>query len=366
LYEHAHTCAEIDKFVLGNLVKTLSISDLKHNYEDIEVRFLSKYACKSIDSKGRFFPEKECDLRTVFQRDRDKILHSKAFRRLKHKTQVFVSPVGDHYRTRLTHTLEVSQIARTISRALRLNEDLTEAIALGHDLGHTPFGHTGEEVLNELLPTGFAHNKQSVRVVTLIEDLNLTCETLDGIENHTGAKMPITLEGQVVKISDRIAYLNHDIDDSIRAGVIALDDIPTECREYFGQTKSNSITKMVFDIIENSLDKEVISMSETCKEHMKILRDWLFTNVYYTKQEEQKAKKIVKELFEYYTNLIQNLYQCPDENLAMQIAADYIAGMTDRYAVKKYKQLFLPSNNLHEEKDSFLYKLATQNRLMEK
>ncbi|MCQ2958534.1 MAG: deoxyguanosinetriphosphate triphosphohydrolase [Candidatus Gastranaerophilales bacterium] len=347
-------------------MKTFDIKDLKSDYEEFEVGFLSIYACKSANSRGRFHEEKECLLRTVFQRDRDKILHSKAFRRLKHKTQVFVSPIGDHYRTRLTHTLEVSQIARTISRALRLNEDLTEAIALGHDLGHTPFGHTGEEVLNELLPGGFSHNKQSIRVVTVIEPLNLTKETLDGIENHTGDNIPFTLEGQVVRISDRIAYLNHDIDDAIRADMISLSDLPIQCLDYFGHNKSQSITKMVFDIIENSLDKNEISMSNECKDNMNILRKWLFDNVYSTKNEELKAKKIVHELFEFYVNLIQKKYNCEDKDLVLRIAADYLAGMTDRYAMKKYKQFFLPANHLLEETDTFLYKLAQQNGLNEK
>ena len=347
-------------------MKTFNINDLKHNYEEYEDRFLSEFACKSVNSQGRFYSEKECSLRTVFQRDRDKILHSKAFRRLKHKTQVFISPIGDHYRTRLTHTLEVSQIARTISRALRLNEDLTEAIALGHDLGHTPFGHAGEQVLNELLPGGFSHNKQSIRVVTVIEDLNLTKETLDGIENHTGENIPFTLEGQVVRISDRIAYLNHDIDDAVRANIIKISDLPVQCLEYFGGTKSKSITKMVFDIIENSYDKNKISMSEECAENMNVLRAWLFDNVYRTKAEENKTKKIVKELFGFYKNVIQTKYVCEDEELISRIVADYLAGMTDRYATKKYLQFFLPNNNLSEETETFLFTLAKQNNLKEK
>ena len=347
-------------------METFYISDLKRQTEENEVKYLSKYACPSIKSRGRLEPEKECMLRTVFQRDRDKILHSKAFRRLKHKTQVFISPIGDHYRTRLTHTLEVSQISRTIGRALRLNEDLIEAIALGHDLGHTPFGHTGEVVLNSLLPNGFSHNEQSIRVVTLIENLNLTQETLDGIKNHTGDVTPYTLEGQVVKISDRIAYLNHDIDDAIRAEMIKVSDLPNECTDYFGSTKSQSITKMVFDIVENSYEKDKILMSDECSEKMNLLRSWLFENVYKAKKEEVKAKKIVHELFEVYYNKIKDKYYCDDENLLKQIAADYIAGMTDRYAVKKYKQFFLPANNLSEENDTFLYKLAEQNKLKEK
>lgn len=347
-------------------MKTFSINYLKTINEQIENQYLSKYACASSASQGRFFDEEECELRNVFQRDRDKILHSKAFRRLKHKTQVFISPAGDHFRTRLTHTLEVSQIARTIARALRLNEDLTEAIALGHDLGHTPFGHTGEEVLNELLPNGFAHNEQSIRVVTLIEDLNLTKETLDGIKNHTGEVTPSTLEGQIVKISDRIAYLNHDIDDSVRAGLIKISDLPRECIEYFGEKKSNSITKMVFDVIENSYEQDKILMSPQCLEKMSILRDWLFQNVYYSKQEETKARKIVEDLFNIYCEKLEEKYLVEDDFLIKRIATDYIAGMTDRYAIKKYKQFFIPTNNIVEEKDSFLYKLAEQNNLQEK
>ena len=345
---------------------TFNINDIKKTIEENEVKYLSKYACASVNSQGRFYPEKECELRTVFQRDRDKILHSKAFRRLKHKTQVYVSPIGDHYRTRLTHTLEVSQIARTIARALHLNEDLTEAIALGHDLGHTPFGHAGEDVLNELMPQGFAHNKQSIRVVTLIENLNLTKETLDGIENHTGPVTPFTLEGQVVKISDRIAYIYHDIDDAIRAGVIKSTDLPIEATEYFGGTKSSGITKIVFDIIQNSYAKDKISMSQECSDKMNILRSWLFENVYSAKKEEVKARRIVKELFEIYVNMLEQTYDCEDKDLIKQIAGDYLAGMTDRYAIGKYKQFFLPINILKEEQDSFLYKLAKQNNLKEK
>jgi len=344
-------------------VKTFNITDVKKLNEEIENSYLSKYACASSASQGRFVPEEECELRNVFQRDRDKILHSKAFRRLKHKTQVFISPVGDHFRTRLTHTLEVAQIARTIARALRLNEDLTEAIALGHDLGHTPFGHTGEDVLNELLPDGFAHNEQSIRVVTLIENLNLTKETLDGIKNHTGGEQPYTLEGQIVKISDRIAYLNHDIDDSVRAGIIKISDLPKECIEYFGERKSQSITKMVFDVIENSFDRDVISMSLECLSKMSLLRSWLFENVYYSKKEEVKARKIVEELFQIYCEKLHEAYYIEDEFLIKRIAADYIAGMTDRYAIKKYKQFYIPSNYLDEQKDTFLYKLAEQNNL---
>lgn len=347
-------------------MKTFDILDIKKRNEEIEKKQLSEFAAKSCESRGRLFGEEECLLRTVYQRDRDKILHSKAFRRLKHKTQVFVSPIGDHYRTRLTHTLEVSQIARTISKALRLNEDLTEAIALGHDLGHTPFGHIGEEALNELLPNGFAHNKQSIRVVTNIEPLNLTRETLNGIEHHTGDISPYTLEGQVVKISDRIAYINHDIDDAVRAGCIKMTDLPKEVTCYFGKTKSESITKMIFDIVQNSFEKDIILMTDECFDKMKILRTWLFENVYRPTKEEIKSEKIIKELFEYYFTLLKSKYEFSDENLLKQIVGDYLAGMTDRYALNKYKQFFFPKNSLKEEHDSFLQRLAQQNNLIER
>lgn len=347
-------------------METFNINDIKKQSEEIEVKYLSEFACKSINSKGRAYPEEECGIRTVFQRDRDKILHSKAFRRLKHKTQVFLSPIGDHYRTRLTHTLEVAQIARTIARALRLNEDLTEAIALGHDLGHTPFGHTGEHVLDELMPDGFSHNKQSIRVVTVIENLNLTMETLNGIENHTGDNVPFTLEGQVVKISDRIAYINHDIDDAIRAEIIRDEDLPAESKEFLGKTKSERISKLVFDIVQNSHGKSEICVSEKCIKHMNILRNWLFENVYHTKKEEYKAERIVRELFELYVSMLENNYYCSDKNLTKRIVCDYLAGMTDRYAIQKYKQFFLPVNNMVEEQDTLLFTLAEQNNLGKK
>ncbi|MDD3594297.1 MAG: deoxyguanosinetriphosphate triphosphohydrolase [Candidatus Gastranaerophilales bacterium] len=345
-------------------MNTFCIDNIKADYEAVEEKFLSNYACRSANSLGRVYPEEECALRTVFQRDKDRILHSKAFRRLKHKTQVFLSPEGDHYRTRLTHTLEVAQIARTISRALRLNEDLTEAIALGHDLGHTPFGHTGEEVLNSLLKGGFRHNEQSVRVVTYIEDLNLTRETIDGIAHHTGQPLPFTLEGQVVKASDRIAYLNHDIDDALRAGVIQLKDIPRACLDFLGTSNRTRISKMVLDIIENSFNKDTILMSEKCTDNMKELRSWMFNNVYVgssAKKEEDKAKKILHDLFHIYLLKLQAQYASLGEDTRLeQVAADYIAGMTDRYALKKYKRFFIPSNSPEPDDDSFLYKLAAE------
>ncbi|MFH0702012.1 MAG: deoxyguanosinetriphosphate triphosphohydrolase [bacterium] len=328
--------------------------NIKLQQLEFEEAYLSSFAAKSVFSK-RKTQEKDCPIRTEFQRDRDRILHSKAFRRLKHKTQVFISPIGDHYRTRITHALEVSQIARTIARALRLNEDLTEAIALGHDLGHTPFGHTGEEVLNQLLPEGFRHNEQSVRVVSIIENLNLTDETLDGILNHTGNIKPFTLEGQIVKIADRIAYLNHDIEDSIRAGIIKTVDLPETCTKILGNTTNERITAMVKDIIINSSENinnkknKKISMSDKCLEAMNELRDWMFVNVYIdspAKTEEYKAKKVVTELYNYY---IKNYYSV-EENIKNysdsieRIAADYIAGMTDRFAVRQYIEKFVPSS----------------------
>jgi dGTPase len=308
---------------------------------------LSQYATKSSETKGRKKPEKTCPIRTEFQRDRDRIIHSKAFRRLKHKTQVFISPAGDHYRTRMTHTLEVSQIARTIARALGLNEDLTESIAMGHDLGHTPFGHTGEEVLNELLPYGFKHNEQSLRTVDVLENLNLTIETLDGILNHTGKTDPFTLEGQIVKIADRIAYLNHDIDDAVRAGIIKENDIPSNTMLILGLTTKKRITTLIEDIILNS--KEKIRMSKECKSAMDELRNWMFANVYINspaKNEESKAKKIVFELFNYYKEnpyCLENNPKNREDSLERQVT-DYIAGMTDRFAIQDYINKFVPKS----------------------
>src|SRR6056297_2297364 len=259
---------------------------IREETEAIEKEILSKNAVCAADSKGRRIEEKSCDIRTDFQRDRDRIIHSKAFRRLKHKTQVFLAPEGDHYRTRLTHTLEVSQISRTIARALKLNEDLTEAISLGHDLGHTPFGHNGEKTLKDITSFGFEHNIQSLRVVDLLEKhkerqgLNLTFEVRDGILNHRGAGIPITLEGRIVKVADRIAYLNHDIDDAVRAGVIKNDDIPKEVIEILGKTHGERINNMVLDMIEKSLGKEYITMSPNAKNAMDNLRSFMFERIY--------------------------------------------------------------------------------------
>lgn len=323
------------------------LTDIRLQQLKFEETHLSSFSAKSVTSLGRNREEQHCPIRTEFQRDRDRILHNKAFRRLKHKTQVFISPRGDHYRTRITHTLEVSQISRTIARALRLNEDLTEAIALGHDLGHTPFGHTGEDVLNELVPGGFRHNEQSVRVVSIIEDLNLTLETIDGIANHTGKIKPFTLEGQVVKIADRIAYLNHDIDDAIRAGIIKADDLPKSCIESLGANTHERITSMVIDIIKNSIEKNEILMSSETASAMNELRSWMFEKVYVdspAKTEEHKARRIVSELYNYYINnseLTESIVRHSDEPIERSVV-DYIAGMTDRFAIQQYVEKFVP------------------------
>lgn len=320
--------------------------------EELEEMLLSPLAAKSKNSRGRERFEEPCDVRTAFQRDRDRIIHSKSFRRLKHKTQVFIAPEGDHYRTRLTHTLEVSQVARTAARALRLNEDLTEAIALGHDLGHTPFGHAGEETLAELIPGGFKHNEQSLRVVDHLEGkdgLNLTWEVRDGILHHTGPGAPSTLEGQLVKICDRMAYINHDIDDSLRGGIIKPEQLPPEEMAYLGATGSERLNTMIRDLIENSWGKPRITISKNLAEVMDNLRNFLFKNVYIgsaAKQEEQKVKFMIKMLYSYWMEKPQEL---PSEiqgqilkyGLERSIC-DYIAGMTDQYIIKVFQELFVP------------------------
>lgn len=321
--------------------------NLRLQQEEFEINYLSSRAAKSSDSLGRKTPEEPCVIRTEFQRDRDRIIHSKAFRRLKHKTQVFISPVGDHYRTRLTHTLEVAQVSRTIARALKLNEDLTEAIAMGHDLGHTPFGHTGESILNKLIEGGFRHNEQSERVVTIIENLNLTKETIDGIRNHTGEILPLTQEGQIVRIADRIAYLNHDIDDAIRAGIISLKDIPEEYIKTLGEKCSERITVMVCSMVQASSDKDTIQMTDEIQKTTDNLRTWMFENVYTSSDradERKKSERVLKGLFEYYTEnpqLLADHYKLANNN-PKRAAIDYIAGMTDRYAINIFKEVFLP------------------------
>lgn len=346
----------------------LNAEELKEKQFSFEDLILSPFATKSNKTSGRENPEEPCPMRTEFQRDRDRIIHSKAFRRLKHKTQVFFSPEDDHYRTRLTHTLEVAQISRTMARLLRLNEDLTEAIALGHDLGHTPFGHSGEAALDEIIEGGFRHSEQSVRVVTEIEPLNLTQETLDGILNHSmGNSRAFTLEGQLVKISDKIAYLNHDLDDAIRAGIIKLSDIPADVVDYLGSNRGQMVHSMVENIVINSHDKPEIKMGHDCEVVMLKLRKWMFDNVYFdskAKTEEDKIRRIVKELFNYYTNLLLSMNPEIDKKKAELTVKDYIAGMTDRYAVKKYRKLFLPRPMTVSIDDSSFINIAKQNGVL--
>lgn len=332
---------------------------IREKLEEIEKKTLSPYATLSSKTKGRQFPEEECNLRPSFQHDRDKILHCKSFRRLKHKTQVFLSPSGDHYRTRLTHTLEVSQIARTITKALRLNSDLAEAIALGHDLGHTPFGHAGEEVLNELHPGGFAHNEQSLRVIQVLENegmgLNLTWEVRDGILHHSQEWEELsarkeeasTLEGRIVKIADGIAFINHDIDDALRAGILKESHLPGECLKILGNTHSRRINTMVKDVIDSSWEKPEINRNKEIVQATETLRQFLYENLY-TKEEVagelSKAKKILKELFNYFKQnpeLVLREMKRRKENLERTIC-DFIAGMTDRYALNLYEKIFVP------------------------
>lgn len=306
---------------------------------------------------GRNEREEKCNLRTEFQRDRDRIIHSKSFRRLKHKTQVFISPEGDHFRTRLTHTLEVSQIGRTIARALRLNEDLVEAIALGHDLGHTPFGHSGEAVLNELKRGGFIHGEQSLKVVDFLErsdkriGLNLTEEVRDGILNHSGSGQAKTLEGKIIKFADRIAYINHDIDDAIRAGIISSDSLPRDLTDILGNTSSERINTMIIGIVKKSYGKPIVEMEKEIYEATMELRQYMFKTVYMdpvVKSEEVKIKRLLTELYKYY---MEDLRRIPENHLSLyegrvhsdeDIVSDYIAGMTDTYAMKQIKNIFIP------------------------
>ncbi len=327
---------------------------IRENLERMEEISLSPFATLSVNSRGRDREEPQCDIRPVFQRDRDRILHCKSFRRLKHKTQVFLSPKGDHYRTRLTHTLEVSQNARTIAKALRLNEDLVEAIALGHDLGHTPFGHAGERILNELCEEGYRHNEQSVRIVEKLEKdgkgLNLTWEVRDGILNHQTSMMPHTLEGKIVRLSDKIAYINHDIDDAIRAKVMSEEDIPLEIRKVLGMTTKERLNTLIHNIIMNSMGKNDIVMSEEIGGAMQDLRKFMFQKVYTNpaaKGEEAKAERLLCELYAHYIGHIEIL---PEQYQRMhsegekkeRVVCDYISGMTDQYAVAKYREFFLP------------------------
>lgn len=330
--------------------------ELRIMQEEREEKILGPYAARSAKTRGRERPEPQCDIRTDFQRDRDRIIHSKAFRRMKHKTQVFISPEGDHYRTRLTHTLEVSQIARTIARALQLNEDLTEAIALGHDLGHTPFGHAGERKLDELCKKtgGFAHNEQSLRVVERLEKdgmgLNLTWEVRDGILNHRTSGAPGTLEGKIVQLSDKIAYTNHDIDDAFRAELLRPEDIPAEIVARIGTTSSSRINAMIRDTIRNSMGIADICMSREMRQTLTELRSFMFQRVYASpvaEIEHKKAEKIVGDLFDYYMERPEQMSReflrlMEEGDSVRQVVCDYIACMTDRFAVAKYNKLFIP------------------------
>lgn len=326
--------------------------------KDIEAReyeILSPLASRSAESRGRVYPEEMCEYRTAYQRDRDRIVHSKAFRRLIHKTQVFLAPEDDHYRTRLTHTLEVSQIARTVARILAYNEDLTEAIALGHDLGHTPFGHSGEAVLNRIHPGGFAHNEQSLRTVDKIEvtsrrrGLNLTYEVRDGILNHRGAGIPFTLEGQIVKICDRIAYVNHDIDDAIRGNVISISDLPAEDIDILGATHSDRINNLIVDLCHNSEGKDTIALSPPFSKALLDLRAFMFRNVYGSAKvlevaDSDKIELIITSLYDYFLQHpeeIPGVYKDIENEDGINVAVkDWISGMTDRYTLNLYSKLF--------------------------
>ena len=326
---------------------------LREQTQRWEEEKLSPQACRSSQTRGRVRPEEECQVRTPFQRDTDRIVYSKAFRRLKHKTQVFLQPEGDHYRTRMTHTLEVSRIARTIARALALNEDLTEAIALGHDLGHTPFGHAGERLLDRVMPGGFAHYQQSVRVVERLEKngegLNLTWEVRNGIVCHTKGPQAATLEGQVVRLADQIAYINHDIEDALRGGVIYPMDIPLEVSRVLGFTHGARIDALVKDAVEASRGQDAIRQSPEVGEAMAALKDFMFANVYtnpLAKGEEGKAQELLLRLFEHYQKnpdeLPADFQAIRQEEGVDRAVCDYIAGMTDPFAVEKYKELFIP------------------------
>lgn len=328
--------------------------NIRESLEEREQEFLSPYAAHSRESRGRERPEEECDIRTVYQRDRDRILHCMAFRRLKDKTQVFLAPHGDHYRNRLTHTLEVSQTARTVAKALRLNEDLVEAIALGHDLGHTPFGHAGERALDKLNPMGFAHYKQSVRVAQVLEKkgrgLNLTWEVIDGILNHRTSGRPATLEGQVVRLCDKISYIHHDMDDAHRAGLISEDDIPITIRMLLGYTIRERLNTLIHNIVENSQGKDTIQMSEEVYQAMMDLRKIMFQNVYLNpkaKKEEAKAIDMLSKLYEYYMEHPQKMSKEYVNLIATgtslnQAVCDYLSGMTDQYSMQKFQEIFIP------------------------
>lgn len=322
--------------------------NVRETSEQIEKNILSEYACLSANSRSRLKPEEKCPIRTDFQRDRDRIIHCKAFRRLKHKTQVFLSPVGDHYRTRLTHTLEVSQIARTIARALRVNEDLTEAVALGHDLGHTPFGHAGEKALNDIFPQGFRHYEQSLRVADVLENLNLTYETRNGILRHTRGIEAETVEGRIVKIADRIAYINHDIDDAVRAGVMNIENIPKDILEILGYEHSQRINTLVVSLIENTSD-ENLRMNGEVQGAFDRLHKFMFDEVYLKGHERNETRKIPEFISRLYSYFRKNPDKMPDEygeiiknDSVERAVCDYISGMTDKYAIDVFNSIFVP------------------------
>ncbi len=322
---------------------------IRETIEQLERESLHPLAAKSSQSKGRAVDEPHCPLRTDFQRDRDRILHSKAFRRLKHKTQVFISPIDDHYRTRLTHSLEVAQVSRTIARALRLNEDLTECIALGHDLGHPPFGHTGETMLNEVASNGFHHTQQTMRTVTVLGNLNLTHEVLDGIQADGQFE---TLEAHVVDLADRMAYLHHDVEDACRAGLMTDADLPTEIRQVLGNTRSERLDRMVIDVVTQSqiaMNSETpqLAMSAEVAETMMALRQWMFDHVYLQKEhiaQTEKVRRLIHGLFEFYLTHPEKISDnIPDNGDLEQRVVDYIAGMTDRYALERFQTYLLPT-----------------------
>lgn len=329
---------------------------IRESMEQWEKDYLSPYASLSMNSKGRSKPEVQCDIRPVFQRDRDRIIHCKAFRRLKDKTQVFLTPEGDHYRTRLTHTLEVSQNARTIAKALKLNEELVEAIALGHDLGHTPFGHAGERALNKVCPFGFEHSEQSVRTVDLLEKdghgLNLTYEVRDGIRNHQTIGKPHTLEGKIVRLSDKIAYIHHDMDDAVRAGILTESDVPGEIREVLGDTPGARLDHFIHDIVTTSMGQDDIRMSEPVAKAMQELRRFMFERVYKNpdaKSEESKAERLMETLYRHYLKHIDDL---PEEYLNLlsegepreRVVCDYVGAMSDRFAIAQYEEIYIPKS----------------------
>lgn len=329
---------------------------IRESLEQWERSYLSPYATRSVNSRGRLKPEEQCDIRPVFQRDRDRIIHCKAFRRLKDKTQVFLTPEGDHYRTRLTHTLEVSQTARTIAKALKLNEELVEAIALGHDLGHTPFGHAGERALNRVCPFEFEHSEQSVRTVDLLEKggqgLNLTYEVRDGIRNHQTIGKPHTLEGKVVRLSDKIAYIHHDMDDAVRGGILKETDVPQDIRSILGSSTGERLDRFIHDIVTNSMDKNDIVMSEPVGDAMKRIRQFMFDRVYQNqeaKSEERKAEMLMETLYQYYLKHIDDL---PEEFLNLlsegepreKVVCDYVGAMSDRFAIAQYEELYIPKS----------------------